>query len=88
MKILFPERIEEFSRKHADAKEALERWSGKLADAEWKSHADLKADFPSADFVGNNRYVFNIKVFFAGTVAIRFIGTHSEYDKIKDIKNI
>lgn len=50
MKILFPERIEEFSRKHADAKEALERWSGKLADAEWKSHADLKADFPSADF--------------------------------------
>jgi len=46
MKILFPERIEEFSRKHADAKEALERWSGKLADAEWKSHADLKADFP------------------------------------------
>ncbi len=98
MKILFPERIEEFSRKHTDAKEALERWSGKLADAEWKSHADLKADFPSADFVGNNRYVFNIKgnnyrtvvlvVFFAGTVAIRFIGTHSEYDKIKDIKNI
>ena len=55
MKILFPERIEEFSRKHADAKEALERWSGILADAEWKTHADLKADFPSADFVGNNR---------------------------------
>lgn len=27
-------------------------------------------------------------VFFAGTVAIRFIGTHGEYDKIKDIKNI
>ncbi len=60
--------------------------------------ADLKADFPSADFVGNNRYVFNIKgnnyrtvvlvVFFAGTVAIRFVGTHGEYDKIKDIKNI
>lgn len=98
MKILFPERIEEFSRKHADAKEALERWSGILADAEWKTHADLKADFPSADFVGNNRYVFNIKgnnyrtvvlvVFFAGTVAIRFVGTHGEYDKIKDIKNI
>ena len=61
MKILFPERIEDFSRKHADAKEALERWSSILADAQWKTHADLKADFPSADFVGNNRYVFNIK---------------------------
>ena len=67
MKILFPERIEEFSRKHADAKEALERWSCKLADAEWKSHADLKADFPSADFVGNNRYVFNIRLWLSGT---------------------
>lgn len=44
MKILFPERIEDFSRRHADAKEALERWSNILADAEWKSHADLKAD--------------------------------------------
>lgn len=98
MKILFPERIEEFCRKHADAKSALERWCDVLAEAKWKSHADLKADFPSADFVGNNRYVFNIKgnnyrtvvlvVFFAESVAIRFIGTHSEYDKIKDIKNI
>ncbi|MCR5818654.1 MAG: type II toxin-antitoxin system HigB family toxin [Prevotella sp.] len=27
-------------------------------------------------------------VFFAGTAAIRFIGTHKEYDKIKDIKTI
>jgi len=48
--------------------------------------------------VGNNRYVFNIRgnnyrtvvmiVFFASTAAIRFVGTHSEYDKIKDINNI
>jgi len=98
MKILFPEKVEEFEHNHPDAKEALERWSGLLANATWKYHAELKQDFPSADYVGNNRYVFNIKgnnyrtvvlvVFFAGTAAIRFIGTHSEYDKIKDIKNI
>lgn len=98
MKILFPERVEEFQRSHPDAKEALERWSSILSNAAWRHHADLKQDFPSADNVGNNRYVFNIRgnnyrsvvlvVFFAGTVAIRFVGTHSEYDKIKDIKNI
>ena len=98
MKILFPEKIEEFERNHPDAREALERWSAIIANVEWKHHADLKQDFPSADYVGNNRYVFNIRgnnyrtivlvVFFAGTAAIRFIGTHSEYDKIKDIKNI
>lgn len=98
MKILFPEKIEEFERSHADARDALERWSSIIANAEWKNHLDLKKDFPSADYVGNNRYVFNIKgnnyrtvvlvVFFAGTVAIRFIGTHSEYDMMKDIKTI
>lgn len=98
MKILFPEKIEEYERSHADAKDALERWSSIIVNAEWRNHMELKQDFPSADYVGNNRYVFNIKgnnyrtialvVFFAGTVAIRFIGTHSEYDKIKDIKTI
>ena len=95
MKILFPEKIEEFEHSHADAKDALERWSSIIATAKWRSHLELKQVFPSADYVGNSRYVFNIKgnnyriivlvVFFAETVAIRFIGTHSEYDKIKDI---
>ena len=65
---------------------------------EWKSHAELKQAFPSADYVGNDRYVFNISgnkfrlvtivVFFQGFLHIRFVGTHAEYDKIKDIKNI
>lgn len=98
MNIIYPERIEEFAESHPDAKPALERWCTILKAAKWKHHADLKQDFPSADYVGNNRYVFNIKgnnyrtvvmiVFFAGTAAIRFIGTHREYDKIKDIKTI
>ena len=35
-----------------------------------------------------NQRTVVLVVFFAGTVAIRFIGTHSEYDKIKDIKTI
>jgi mRNA interferase HigB len=61
MKIIYPERIEEFADLHPDAKAALERWSAIVKAATWKHHADLKKDFPSADYVGNNRYVFNIK---------------------------
>ena len=61
MKIIYPERIEEFADLHPDAKAALERWSAVVKAATWKHHADLKKDFPSADYVGNNRYVFNIK---------------------------
>ena len=98
MKILFPEIIEEYVCAHSDTRDAFERWCRVVSSANWQHHADLKQDFPSADYVGNNRYVFNIKgnnyrtvvmiVFFAGTVAIRFVGTHAEYDKIKDIKSI
>jgi mRNA interferase HigB len=57
-----------------------------------ENHNELKDDFPNADYVTNNRYVFNIKgnsyrivvvlIFFAGEVNIRFAGTHAEYNKI------
>ncbi len=51
----------------------------------------------SVDYVGNSRYVFNIKgndyrliaviSFNAQKVHVHFIGTHAKYDKINDIKN-
>ena len=98
MRLTGSEKLIELCRKHADAAPAIERWKNIVKKAQWKNHADLKNDYLSADYVGNNRYVFNIKgnnyrliimvVFFAGTADIRFVGTHKEYDKIKDIKNI
>lgn len=98
MRLTGSEKLIELCRKHADAAPAIERWKSIVKKAQWKNHADLKTDFLSADFVGNDRYVFNIKgnnyrlvvavVFIRGNVFIRFAGTHKEYDKIKDIKNI
>lgn len=92
MKITNREILDEFALRHADAIRPLQRWTDIAEREEWRSHADLKADFPSADYVGNGRYVFNIKgnsyrlvvvaVFIAGLLIIRFIGTHKEYDKI------
>ena len=89
--------IERFIAKHTITKQALENWVDMVESSEWKSHADLKQTFPTADYVGNAKYVFNIKgngyrivavvVFVAGTLSIRFIGTHEEYSKI-DCKNI
>ena len=64
----------------------------------YTKNPQAKAAFNSVDSVGNQRYVFNIKgndyrmvvviKFTPQNVLIRFIGTHAEYDKIKDIKNI
>lgn len=73
-------------------------WVKKTELARWHNFADIKNTFNSVDSVGNQRYVFSIKgndyqlvvvvKFTPQNVLIRFIGTHNEYDRIKDIKNI
>lgn len=98
MRIITFKRILEFSKKYADAENPLKYWYHTVKEKEWSNLNEIKQSFNSVDYVGNNRYVFNIKgndyrlvaiiSFNAKKVYIRFIGTHSEYDKIKDIKNI
>jgi mRNA interferase HigB len=97
MKIWDKELLEKYAKRHAGANNALQRWIDIVEENEWKSHNELKLLFPSADYIGNSRYVFNIQgnnhrlvtvvVFVSGIVKIRFIGTHAEYDKI-DCKTI
>lgn len=92
MKVVNQYKIQEFATKHADALKALNNWLKIMKEAKWEKHADLKQTFPSADYVGNSRYVFNIKgnkyrivaiiVFFDEFASIRFVGTHKEYEKI------
>ncbi|MDR2423970.1 MAG: type II toxin-antitoxin system HigB family toxin, partial [Prevotellaceae bacterium] len=53
--------IDNFVKSHANIKNAVQRWLQIVEKAEWKSHADIKTDFPSADYVGKERYVFNIR---------------------------
>lgn len=97
MEIIQRYKLYEFARKHADVINPLNNWIERIEKAKWTNHNELKADFPSADYVTNNRYVFNLKgnnfriivviVFFACEVNIRFAGTHTEYNKI-DAKTI
>ena len=86
------ELLDDFVQSHASAASPLNKWIERVRAAQWKSHADLKQMFPSADYVKNGRYVFNIAgnnyrvvavvIFVGGVMNIRFIGTHAEYDKI------
>ena len=87
-----------FYTEHPDARTALEEWYEKTNRTEWENFSQVKRTFNSADFVGNNRIVFNIRgnqyrlvalvLFRNQMVFIRFIGTHRDYDTIKDIENI
>jgi mRNA interferase HigB len=89
--------IDKYIAKHAITKDALQKWLSTVEEAQWKNHNEIKETFPFADYVGNGRYVFNIKgnkyrivavvIFVMGLLTIRFIGTHSEYNKI-DCKTV
>jgi|SRR5690554_545060 len=91
MRIVTFTKIKEFIKKHSDTDVALRDWYFKTKNAEWNSFNDIKQTFNSADYAGNNRFIFNIKgndyrlvaiiIFASKKVYIRFIGTHSEYDK-------
>jgi mRNA interferase HigB len=72
---------------------SLRAWYTEARRANWRSPQDIKAAYPTASILRSNRIVFNVKgntyrltvaVKYEFQVAyIRFIGTHSEYDKIK-----
>ena len=98
MRIIAKSTLVEYYTKNPQTKQPLEDWYEMTKKAEWGNISDIRATFNTVDYVGNDRYVFNIKGndyqlvvvirFAKGRVYIRFIGTHAEYDKIKDIKNI
>lgn len=97
MRVITPRKLREYSTKNPQAKIPLLAWYEVVKKADWNSLSDIKKDFNSVDYVGNNRYVFNIKgndyrlvviiIFISRKVYIRFIGNHKEYDKT-DVKNV
>ncbi len=96
MRIVTYKRIREFTERHSDSKIALNDWYFKTSKALWNKFSDIKKTFNSVDYIGNERFVFNIKgnqyrlvaiiIFASKKVYIRFIGTHTEYDKIASTK--
>ena len=98
MRIISRRTLVDYYTAHPQSKEALEDWFHKTRKAEWTCFADIKKTFNSVDSVGNQHYVFNIKgndfrlvavvKFTPSHVLIIFIGTHAEYDRIKNIDTI
>lgn len=98
MRIISERTIRIYYEAHPEAKTALQDCAAKVKEATWQNIADMKQTFNSVDYVGNQHYVFNIKgndfrlvavvKFTVQFVLIRFIVTHAEYDKIRDIANI
>ena len=74
------------------ARSHYEAWLGIATRVQWRNPQDVKSSHPKVSILKSGRVVFNIKgndyrlvaviQYEVGVVAIRFFGTHAEYDKI------
>jgi len=93
MRLVGKKQLDNFGRRHANVRRPLDAWMLEVEESEWRSPADIKARFPSASFLSDNRVIFNIsgnnyrlevKVSYdLEVVLIGWIGTHAEYSKRK-----
>ena len=92
MRVIALSTLRHFWERHPDAEQPLRAWNAEAKKAGWQTPNDIKREYPSASIVGGNRAVFNIggnkyrlvvKMQYAfGVAYIRFVGKHSEYDRI------
>ena len=75
------------------ARAQYEAWLAIVSRARWRNPEEVKASHPKASILKGGRVVFNIKGndfrlvaaihYAAGVLAIRFFGTHADYDEIR-----
>ncbi len=97
MRIVNLNKIEKFYLKHANARKSLSTWKKIVTNCSWNRNKDVLISFPTAKILSKSRARFEIKHnvyrliaeidFENNFLEVRFIGTHSEYDKI-DAKTI
>ncbi|MEZ8294956.1 MULTISPECIES: type II toxin-antitoxin system HigB family toxin [Vibrio] len=91
MKVLGRDKLTKFYKKHSNVKSALESWFSEAEGATWKTPQDIKNRYGSADFLADNRVIFNIKGnhyrlvvkvrYQNGIAVVEWVGTHAQYDK-------
>ncbi|MGK7884659.1 MAG: type II toxin-antitoxin system HigB family toxin [Crocosphaera sp.] len=92
MHIISRKALHQFWEKYPDSKNSLTRWFKLIKSANFQNFEELRYIFPSADLVndlvvfniGGNKYRLITSIHFnRQKVYIRYILTHSEYDKDK-----
>lgn len=91
MIVLGKDKLKKFYKQHADSKSALITWHKDACESSWNTTQDIKNRYRSADFLSNNRVIFNIKGnnyrlliqvrYQNGIALILWVGTHAEYSK-------
>ncbi len=92
MNVVTKRTLQAFWTDHPRAKGPLVSWYDHVRAAEWRTPQDIRNDFRSADFVGDNRVIFDIggnnyrlvvRISYTfKQVLVKFVGTHADYDGI------
>jgi mRNA interferase HigB len=92
MQVIALQALREFWTKHPRVEIPLRAWYSLVSKAEWSGSGDVRRMFNSADFVGDNRVIFNIGgnkyrvvvhvAYSYCRVLVKFVGTHKDYDNI------
>ena len=92
MRIIAKRTLRQFWERHPDSKDSLEAWHSAVRRADWDSPEKVIRQYPRASIVGSGRVVFRIRGgryrlivrvnYRKQVVYIRFIGTHSEYERV------
>ncbi|MEW6114851.1 MAG: type II toxin-antitoxin system HigB family toxin [Thermodesulfobacteriota bacterium] len=92
MRVMSRRTLEAFWERHRDSEQPLRAWYAEAKKARWTKPVDVIRSYPNARAIGKDRLVFDIKGnayrlvvavrYDKGLVFVRFVGTHSEYDRI------
>jgi mRNA interferase HigB len=98
MIVIGTDAVESYLADHAShkgikaARSQYQAWLDIVTRADWRTPEDVKTSYPKASILKAGRVVFNIKgndyrlvatvQYRAGVLAIRFFGSHAEYDRI------
>lgn len=91
MHVITKKRLKEFWEKHPDAEVPLRAWHSLIQKGVYTTPHELREAFPTVDFVGNGRAIFDIGGnkyrlvadvrYEIGRVFIVKVMTHAEYDR-------
>ena len=92
MEIINESELHSFAKKHSTARKPLSNWIDVTKAAAWKSFAEVRKTFRSADYVkeqvvfdigGNNYRLIGSIDYTAQRVYVLEVMTHAEYDRWK-----
>ncbi|MDE2754334.1 MAG: type II toxin-antitoxin system HigB family toxin [Gemmatimonadota bacterium] len=92
MRIIAKRTLRIYWERHPRVEQPLKAWYAVAQKADWSSPADIKAIYGNASVIAGDRMVFNIggnryrliiRFDYPRRIGfVRFVGTHTEYDRI------